>query len=71
MTREILAAFLNEVPLAESASAEDESSFGIEWHFTDGSLFWIDIDPDAGPRYFWRKGKDGARHSAPLSNGER
>ena|GEM_PF-3899746 len=58
ITREILAAFLKEVPAPDNAFADDESSFGIEWHFSDGSLFWIDIDPDSGPRYFWRKGKD-------------
>jgi Lar family restriction alleviation protein len=67
VAQEILAAFLKEVPLGDSASADDESSFGIEWHFRDGSVFWIDIDPTSGPRYLWRNGRGGKAISNPLA----
>jgi hypothetical protein len=66
-TQEILDAFLKEVPEAWGAEADDESSFGFEWHFSDGSVFWVDIDPATGPTYLWRKGKDGQPETGALN----
>lgn len=68
VTKEILAAFLGEVPEAWDAASDDQSSFGIEWHFHDGSVFWIDIDPALGlPRFLWRKGRDGKPVSGEMN----
>lgn len=70
VTKEILEAFVNadQTPEAWGAPSDDYTSFGFEWHFKDGSVFWVDIDPSAGPpRFLWRKGRTGSPISGDMN----
>lgn len=58
--REAVSAFAKEQPEAEGAPSSDDSEYGFEWNFGDGSTLWFDIEPDhptgCGFGIYWRRG---------------